>query len=511
MPPGPTAVRGLFDTLPDLMDTAAEQIGDREAWVDGEERLSFAGWVEAADRVAATMAGLGVRHGDVVALYLANSIDYAVGYTAAARLGAVTTGINPRLGPVEVGAIMRTARPALVVRDDKLGMPAVDRSIPVLERTELAAVAAARSDSGGQGYRRPGRLDSSDPVTIIWTSGTTGTPKGAWFDHRNLAAAVTSAGAMTEPFDRRLGAVPMSHAGFMAKLWEQFAMAVTIVLIPSPFAAAEMFRVMTDERITVGAGVPTQWAKVLELPGVDRADWSALRVCLVATAPAPPELVERMRTAFRCPVVVRYAMTESPSITGTDPTDPPQVQYRTVGRAQAGVELAVVDADRHAVRAGDVGRVRVRGACVMRGYWGDPDRTAEVLDGDGWLTSTDLGRLDADGNLELVGRVGDMYIRGGYNVYPTEVAFELAEHPAVAQVAVVGTPAPAIGEIGVAFVVPVDADEPPTLDELRTWVTARLADYKAPDRLVITDALPLTPGLKIDTAELRRLARGSNG
>ena len=140
----------------------------------------------------------------------------------------------------------------------------------------------------------------------------------------------------------------------------------------------------------------------------------------------------------------------------------------------------------------------MRGGCVMRGYWRDPERTAEVLDAEGWLTSSDLGRFDADGNLVLAGRADDMYIRGGFNVYPVEVENVLADHPAVAQVAVVGVPAPVIGEIGVAVIVPAPGGPPPTLDELRAWVDGRLADYKRPDQVVVVDELPLTSMLKVD-------------
>src|SRR5690606_26436043 len=143
-------------------------------------------------------------------------------------------------------------------------------------------------------------------------------------------------------------------------------------------------------------------------------------------APAPPELVERVTRTIGCPLVVRYAMTESPSITGTDPGDDPEVQYRTVGRPQEGMQVDLVGADGAPVPAGEVGRVRVRGACVMRGYWGDPEQTASVLSPDGWLTSSDLGRFDDRGNLVLAGRSSDMYIRGGYNVYPLEVENVLA-------------------------------------------------------------------------------------
>ena len=176
-----------------------------------------------------------------------------------------------------------------------------------------------------------------------------------------------------------------------------------------------------------------------------------------------------MTTALGCPLVVRYAMTESPSISGTSPGDEPEILFRTVGRPQADTELEIHDEQGGRVEQGEVGRVYVHSACVMRGYWREPTLTDESIDADGWLRSSDLGYLDAAGNLVLVGRAGDMYIRGGYNVYPLEVENVLAEHPAVEQASVVGIPAPVIGEIGVAFVVP-SADQPAAdADELRAW------------------------------------------
>ncbi len=202
-------------------------------------------------------------------------------------------------------------------------------------------------------------------------------------------------------------------------------------------------------------------------------------------------------------------MTESPSITGTEPGDSPEVLYRTVGRTQVGMAVEIVDAVGALVANGEVGRVRVSGACVMRGYWDDPELTRQVLDDGGRLTSSDLGRFDADGNLVLVGRANDMYIRGGYNVYPLEVENVLAEHPGVVTAAIVGVPAPVIGEIGVAFVVPTDPSAPPSLEDLRAWVRDRLADYKAPDRLEIVEGLPLTALLKVDKLSLLNRATTS--
>jgi acyl-CoA synthetase (AMP-forming)/AMP-acid ligase II len=489
-------------TLGEALRAAAEQFGEREAYVDGGQRISFAGWAAAAGGLATELADRGIRRGDVVALMLPSSIDYAVCYAAIAQLGAVTTGLNTRLGVREVTAVLGTAAPALVIRDAEAGLPEVPAGIPVMARSELAA-ACLRPPGAGPAPD----VDPADPVVIIWTSGTTGVPKGAWFDHRNLAAAARSAGVMSAPFDRRLVATPFAHAGYMAKLWDQLAWGITMVVGAVPWSAAEMARVLVDERITVAGGVPTQWSKLLEQPHL-AGRLEHLRVGIAATAPAAPELVERVAELLGVPLVVRYAMTESPSICGTEPTDPPEVQARTVGRPQAGVAVRVVDEDGEPVAPGTVGRVQVHGDCVMRGYWRAPELTAQALGDDGWLRSGDLGRLTDEGNLVLVGRSGDMYIRGGYNVYPLEVENVLADHPAVARVAVVGVPAPVIGEIGVAFVVPADPAAPPTREELRAWVRDHLADYKAPDRVETVPDLPLTAMQKIDKSALREQALG---
>jgi acyl-CoA synthetase (AMP-forming)/AMP-acid ligase II len=480
------------------MDAARAQFRHREAYVEGNRRVTFGAWLDGADRIARLLADRGVRAGDVVAIMLPTSIDYAFTFAAVARLGAIATGLNTRLGPREVAAIFERTEPRIAVVDDgppPAGLPA---DTAVLGRGELVA-AGARATAPLR--RHAGR--ASDPVVIIWTSGTTGLPKGAWFDHDNLRAAVTSAGVMTAPFDRRLVTTPFAHAGYMAKLWEQLAWATTLVIGPNPWSVADTVRLLGAEHITVAGGAPTQWAKIVEHPGLARTDVSRLRLCVAATAPAPPDLVERVTHAFGCPMVVRYAMTESPSITGTEPGDDAEVLFRTVGRPQAGVELELRDEAGAAVERGEVGRVYVRGKCVMRGYWREPALTAEAIGARGWLRTSDLGHLDPAGNLVLVGRVGDMYIRGGYNVYPLEVENVLAEHPAVEQASVIGFPASVIGEIGVAFVVPVGGARHASIDELGAWCRAHLADYKAPDRIVAVESLPLTSMMKIDKAALR--------
>jgi len=501
---GPPAVVGSFETIGELMGAAVEQIGDHEAIVDGDRRLSFADWVRSADGVARHFVEAGVGPRDVVALHMGNGIEYAVAYAAAARLGAITTGINQRLGPREIDSIIERARPRLLIADTDTDAGANLPSLPT--GTVLLHAEEIRTASAGPPIQYRPQCVGSDPVCIIWTSGTTGTPKGAWFDHRNLEAAVASGGVMTKAHDRRLGGVPFAHAGYMSKLWEHFAMGLTLVLSPTPWTVEAMLTAIVDEGVTVAAGVPTQWTKLVELAGIDEVDFSALRIGLSATAPATPELIEQVATLIGCPLVVRYAMTESPSITGTEADDPPDVQYRTVGRPQQGMEVRIMGEAGQPVAAGKIGRVQVRGGCVMRGYWDDPVQTAEVLDSDGWLTSSDLGSFDDAGNLVLAGRIDDMYIRGGFNVYPVEVENVLADHPAIGQVTVVGVATPVIGEIGVAVVVPAAGAEAPTLDELRSWVGNQLADYKRPDDLLIVDALPLTAMSKVDKLAARDLA-----
>ncbi len=466
--------------------------------MEGAERITFAEWFQRSLRLAGDWRDRGTASGDVVAIMLPPSIDYVVAFGASVLLGAVTTGINTRLGPIEVGAILAKATPRILVTEVRVAAP-VPPGTTVIGRDEMAeaawhGAALATADPG----RSPG-----DPAVIIWTSGTTGTPKGAWFDHAGLEAAVRTAGVMTAPFDRRLVSTPFAHAGFMGKLWEHLAWGVTAVISPSPWTARDMLRLIVDERISVVGGVPTQWAKLLEQPGLGDADLSSLRLGVSATAPCPPELVERVVSTLGCPLVVRYAMTESPSITGTDPSDPPDVQYRTVGRPQFGVELELRGDDGSPVGPGDTGRIHIKSACAMRGYWNDPEATAGAFDPAGWLRSGDLGHLDPAGNLVLDGRADDMYIRGGYNVYPLEVEHVLDEHPAVADASVVGVDTPVIGQIGVAFVRPVDPCRPPATDELVAWCRARLADYKAPDRVVIVQELPLTAMLKVDKRALR--------
>ncbi len=511
-------IEGDFETVVDVLGAGALLNADVEAYVEPEtassprRRLTFAQWDRAADGMARLFADHGVTRGSVVCLLVPSSIDYMVCYAAATRLGAITSGVNLRLGRDEIRSILDRARPVVTVLDDGLPVPEGPTG------TVLGRTAAASEADGGGAPAIQAELAGSDPVAVVWTSGTTGLPKGAVFDHRNLAAVAAGTDVLSARGDRRLSPLPFAHVGSMTRTWDEIVHGVTTVITPTPWRAADAIRIMAEERITVAQGVPTQWSLVLAHPDLADADLSSLRIAGTGASRVPAELVASMRERLGVPVVVRYTSTEASLGTGTVPGDPDQIVAATVGRPVPGVSLMVADDRGRPVVPGEVGAVRLRSAAVMRGYWGGPPTgpgaegtvydvasTRAVLAEDGWLTTGDFGFLDDGGHLHLAGRANELYIRGGYNVYPAEVEAVLGRHPAVAQVAVVGAPDPVLGEIGVAFVVPSGsgpADGEALLDELRSVARAVLADYKAPDRVVVVDGLPLTSMMKVDKRAL---------
>ena len=485
-------MNGDYASLPELFDAIVEQAGEAEAFVDGDRRITFGEWARAADGVATRLAAMGVTSGDVVGVRLPSSIDYAVAYQAIMRVGAITSGMNPRLGVAETAHILERSEPTVVVTDDELA------GVQCLTTAELAEASADAP------FRARPPMTDADLVAIVWTSGTTGKPKGAMFDHACMRAMTAAAGPLSQVGDRRISPLPFAHVGYMTRVWDELVHVITTVITPTPWTAADALRLIGTERVTVGQGVPAQWEMILAHPDLATTDTSSLRIVSTGAARVPPEMVAGMRKAFGCPVVVRYTSTEACVSTGTALDDPDEVVAGSVGKPGAGVEMELrADEGRGPVVATDeVGTVCLRSRAMTLGYWREPELTAAAIDSDGWLLTGDLGFLDQRGDLHLAGRSTEMYIRGGYNIYPVELENCLGGHDAIERVAIVGTPAPVLGEIGVAFVVPAAGHEPPTLDEVRTWCRERLADYKRPDCLVVVDELPLTAMSKLDKRAL---------
>jgi acyl-CoA synthetase (AMP-forming)/AMP-acid ligase II len=492
---------GVHQTLGEALGAAAAQFPAREAYIEAGRSITFGAWIGQADILAAALEARGIGRGDVVLIHLPSSIDYAICYAAAARLGAVASGLNMRLGATEIAKIVAIARPSIIIAHNH------DHATAYADAPHVIGAEALMGGDGRKASTAAGR--AGDPAAIIWTSGTTGIPKGAWFDNLGLAAAVDLAGPIAAPFDRRLVATPFAHAGYMSKLWEQVAFAITLVIADTPWTVEATAKSIAENAISVIGAVPAQWSKLAQLPDQKLGGMCPMRVGVVATAPASADMIRAVHDRFGWPLVNRYAMTECPAIAGTDPEDDLDEAGGTVGRPLPGVEIEIRDGNGQRLPQGSVGQVVVRAPCRMRGYWNAPDATAAAIDSRGWLHSGDLGYFDPTGRLVIAGRSSEMYIRGGYNVYPQEVEAHLARHPAVAQVCVVGLAAPVIGEIGVAAVVPRDPSNPPTLSDLRIWCEGEIADYKRPDELQLLDALPLTAMMKLDRRSLKVMLEAS--
>ena len=502
-----------LSTIDAVLDRAAQINGEVEAYVepsvDGGPRRSvtFAEWRRAADVTAALLAQHGVRCDDMVCLVLPPSIAFAILYQGAVRLGAITTGINPRMGASERQSIFDRMRPALTVIEDGAIDPGPAAGL-VLRLSEVTDVPMRPAPT------RPQR-SSTDPVAVVWTSGTTGLPKGALFDHEALRAVASGTDVLSQPGDRRLSPLPFSHVSYVTRAWDEIANGITTIISPAPWRAETTLAAMVAEDVTVAQGVPTQWALLMEHEELSAAHLPHLRLAGTGAARMAPTQVRALCDRLGVPVVVRYTSTETSLGTGTRPGDADETVALSVGRPVPGVEMVVVDEGGREVAVGEVGRVRLRSGAVMRGYVGtrahlgrgvppplDPVLTAAVRDADGWITTGDFGVLDEAGNLSLVGRDNELYQRGGYNVYPAEVEQAIDGLHGVGQVAVVAGPDPVLGEVGVAFVVAALGEAPPDLAAVRARVTAQLADYKAPDVVIALDALPVTAMGKIDKLAL---------
>jgi acyl-CoA synthetase (AMP-forming)/AMP-acid ligase II len=507
-PPHAESRREERNVLGELVAEAARRFGDAPAYVAaGGWTVSYAELEQASSEAAAGLRARGVGEGDVVALALPAGPDYPVAYLAAAKVGAITAGINPRLSPPERAAVLAVARPRLVIASADLAppLPATATEVDIIEppRSANGVLGGLRDAGRSAGRQREMIPDEPDrPVAIVFTSGTTGTPKGALFCNRQLSAiCAVDVGDRWGGGGRGLIGTAMAHLGFMTKFPGNLRQG-GCAYFTDRWRAADALRFTAENRLTSVAGIPTQVALMLQVPDFDAYDLSAVRAIVIGGGPATPALVEEARRRFDAALMVRYSCTEAAIGIGTTLADPNEDAVVSVGRPLPGVQLALLDDDDQAVEVGAVGAICLRSPAVMSGYWQDEDATAAAFTADGYVRTGDLGWLDEVGRLHLAGRSKEMYVRGGYNVYPVEVESVLSSHPLVADIAISPRPDAVMGELGVAVVVPRRLDEVPDLDDLRRFAAARLAAYKLPEGLLVVAGLPLTAMEKLDRRAL---------
>jgi acyl-CoA synthetase (AMP-forming)/AMP-acid ligase II len=375
-------------------------------------------------------------------------------------------------------------------------------SIEITEAESAATVLEPLRVAGESPPSLPDDLDR--PVAIIFTSGTTGLPKGALYGNRQLAFITqTDIGDAWDGGGRSFSGTSFAHLGFMTKLPGSLRRGGT-TFIMRRWRADDALALLSREHMTTVAGVPSQIALMLRRPDFDSYDLDSVGFIIVGGGPVTPGLADEARARFHARLATRYSCTEAGIGLGTAFDDPDEDAVVSVGRPHPSVDLAVLDEHDRPVAAGEIGEVCLRSDAVMSGYWRDPEATRAAFTSDGFVRTGDLGWIDDRHRLRLVGRSKEMYVRGGYNVYPVEVEGVLSSHPAVAAVAIVPRADPVMGEIGVAVVVPRGGSEPPTLADLREHGRARLAAYKLPERIQLREALPLTAMEKIDRRTLAR-------
>jgi len=528
-------------TIPALVERAAERFGSREALVDTDvagadgravHRLTFGELAAATDEAARAYVAHGLEPGDRVAMWAPNSARWVVAALGAYRAGGVVTTVNTRFKGSEAAHVVRTAGARLLVTVtdfldtdyvallDGAGRPAcLERTVVLHGPVPGGCVgwddflAAADDVDSAVAVKRAGAIAPDDVSTVIFTSGTTGAPKGAMLRHQASVRAFTvwSDVVGLQEGDRYLVINPFFHTfGLKAGILACLVKGATIVP-HATFDVPDVMRRVDEERITMLPGAPAIYQTILDHPDLGRFDLSSLRLAVTGAATVPVEMIRRMASELTFTTIVTgYGLTEATGIvTMCRHTDDPETIANTAGRPLPDVEVRTVDEAGKDVPAGDPGEVVVRGYNVMAGYIGDPDASAAAIDADGWLHTGDIGVFDLDGNLKITDRLKDMFIVGGFNAYPAEIENMLMEHPSVGQAAVVGVPDRRMGEVATAFVVPRAGA---MIDEaaLIAWSRERMANYKVPRSVQVVDGLPLNASGKVLKYVLRERAGTSS-
>jgi acyl-CoA synthetase (AMP-forming)/AMP-acid ligase II len=510
-------------TVWEALHRAAEEMPDRTAYIYEDSPISFGEMDAATDRVASQLLRLGYRKGDRIGIIGLNQPEWLYTYFAAAKIGAVIVGLNVRYRDSELEYIInqsemrglvsvsRTAEMDYVEFFDSFRpkIPSVKEFFFIgeegfKESLSFDALLNAESDPKELEKSRAG-VRPTDLMIIIYTSGTTGLPKGAAITHKSqMAAAHAQAEHVRIGSDDLLPiSLPLNHVGgITCGLLTALLGKATVILVPR-FDPEEIIRLCEKYRTTIWAGVPTMHILLLMNQNIDGLDTSSFRLVITGGANAEPALLKNLRATFPGATLMNlYGLSEASGALVLSPWDSDfDTLVRSIGRPIGDFEVKVVDAQGAEVATGETGELHFRGDAVAAGYFRMPEATRQTFDSDGWLHTGDMGYTDENGNIFLMGRLKEMYIQGGYNVYPVEVENLLSKHPKVAMAAGIGVPDPVLGEVGRYYIVPKPGEEP-IEEEIRAYCKKHLADYKVPRQIVFRSSLPLTPIGKIMKSKL---------
>jgi acyl-CoA synthetase (AMP-forming)/AMP-acid ligase II len=512
-------------TLPQVVADAAARHGERPAITDGEVRLTYAELDVARRRAAGAFLAAGLAPGDRIAIWAPNVYQWIVAAIGAQSVGGVLVPLNTRYKGSEAAYVLNSSGARLLFTvGDFLGVQypplLADQSLPQLERIVTltgeapgcerweAFLAAGEAVDPAEVEARAQALAPEDALDILFTSGTTGNPKGVVTAHgQNIRTFENWSGTVgLRADDNYLIINPFFHSFGYKAGWLAAIIRGAHILPVLNFDLDEVMAQIERDRVSMIPGPPTIYQSLLAHPERDRYDLSSLRLAVTGAAPVPVELVREMRETLGFEVVVTaYGLTESCGVVSIcRPEDSAERISHSSGRAMDGVEVKCVDAEGTTVAAGDDGEIWCRGFNVMQRYFNNPQATAEAITADGWLRTGDVGAMDEDGYIRITGRIKEMFIVGGFNCYPAEIENILCDMPGVARAAVVGVPDERMGEVARAFLV-TDAGAAVDAAAVIAWSREHMANYKVPRSVVFLDELPMNAGGKVDKAQLQAM------
>jgi fatty-acyl-CoA synthase len=507
----------LGETIGENLERTVARFGDREALVDmaAGTRYTYREFDAAVNRLAQGLLARGVAKGDRVGIWAPNCAEWVLVQYATAKIGAILVNVNPAYRTHELAYVVQQSGMSLLISAESFKTSDYRGMIAEIGFTDTVFLGspgwAALSDHDPAGFEMP-ELSADDPINIQYTSGTTGFPKGATLSHHNILNNGFFVGELIDytERDRICIPVPLYHCfGMVMGNLAATSHGACMVLPARGFDPAASLRAVAGERCTSLYGVPTMFIAELGLADFAEYDLSSLRTGIMAGSPCPVEVMKRVVAEMHMTeVAICYGMTEtSPVSTMTRPDDTLARRTETVGRVMPHLESKVVDpATGLAVPRGEPGELCTRGYSVMLGYWQQPDATAEAIDAARWMHTGDLATMDDEGYVNIVGRIKDLVIRGGENVYPREVEEFLYTHPDIADVQVIGVPDAKYGEELMAWVVMRPGAAPLTAEAVREFCAGRLTHYKIPRYVHVVDGFPMTVTGKVRKVEMREKA-----